>query len=237
MSAYARAPHQGVIVRNFDRPDTDAIKSLNEAYTGMILDHLGKQGALAHPIRPIARHMSVCGPATTTLGPDLGMRRAAIDLAEPGDVLVVAAGGAAEFACFGDGTATRMQLKKLAGAVVDGGVRDVAGIRALGFPTFCRSVTPRNFFYPADGAYGAVNVPVVVGGQMVHPGDLICGDADGVVVVPRSLVNSVAAAVAAQLRIERAERASWEEYPPYGIEGQLRDRGYKFVDKLSDLDT
>lgn len=235
MTAYARSPHQGVVVRNFDRPDTESITALDDAYTGMVLDHLGKLGALAHPIGPIAPHMRVCGPATTTLGPDLGMRRAAIDLAEPGDVLVVAAGGAAEFACFGDGTATRMQLKEMAGAVIDGAVRDVAGIRALDFPTFSRSVTPRNFFYPADGAYGAVNVPVVVGGQMIYPGDLICADADGVVVVPRALVSSVADAVTARLQAERAERSAWREYPAYEVEEELRGRGYEFVDKPSDL--
>jgi 4-hydroxy-4-methyl-2-oxoglutarate aldolase len=99
----------------------------------------------------------------------------AIDLALPGDVLVVAAGGVTDYACFGDGTAQRMMLKGMAGAVVDGSTRDARFLRQLAFPTFVRGVTPRNYHYPVSAEYGAVNVSVVCGGVLVEPGDVILG--------------------------------------------------------------
>jgi 4-hydroxy-4-methyl-2-oxoglutarate aldolase len=212
------------------------VNAFREFYTGIVLDHLGKFGAMSHGLGPLSPGMRVCGPATTSLGPDLSLRRAAIDLAQPGDVLVVAAGGAVEFACFGDGTAKRMQVKGLGGAVIDGAVRDAAGIRALGFPTFCRAVTPRNYFYPIEQSYGAVNVPVVVAGQQVEPGDLVLGDDDGIVVVPRGLVDDLVPVVSERLAAERQERGSWREYPPYAVEDELAERGYRFQESLTEVE-
>lgn len=77
-----------------------------------------------------------------------------------------------------------MMLKKMQGAVIDGSTRDAGGIRALGFPTFVKGITPRNYHYPVSPEYGSVNVPVVCGGVLINPGDLIIGDDDGVIVIP-----------------------------------------------------
>lgn len=227
-----RHPDQGVIVESFTRPGPDAVRSIGGCYTGLILDHLGKHGAMHVEIGPLAPGMRVAGPATTSLGPDLTVRRAAIDLAEPGDVLVVAAGGVEDFACFGDGTARRMQLKGMAGAVVDGSVRDSAGIRELEFPTFARGVTARNYHYPASGEHGAVNVPVVCGGVVVSPGDLVVGDDDGIVVVPRQEVDRLAGLLRERLEAERAERSAWTGYPAYGVQRQLEALGYRAVPRI-----
>ena len=206
------------------------MQAFSTFYTGIVLDHLGKFGAMSVDIAPLAPGMKVCGPATTTLGPDLSLRRAAIDLAHPGDVLVVAAGGVRDYACFGDGTGKRMQVKGMAGAVIDGSTRDAAGLRELGFPTFCRGVTPRNYFYPVEHSFGAVNIAVTVGGQQVEPGDLIVGDDDGVVVVPRQQAEELAPIIAAQLASERKERADWGEYPAFDVMAELKERGYSIED-------
>jgi 4-hydroxy-4-methyl-2-oxoglutarate aldolase len=227
MTAYRSSPHQGRILRSFKRPDSRVVEIFQTFYSGLVLDHLGKFGAMPYDLQPLAPGMKVCGPATTTLGPDLSLRRAAIDLAQPGDVLVVAAGGIREYACFGDGTGKRMQVKGMAGAVIDGAVRDAAGLRALNFPTFCRGVTPRNYFYPIEQHYGAVNVPVTVGGQVVEPGDLMFGDDDGVVVIPQDQAAELAPVIAKQLAIEREERAAWGEYPAYDVWAELEQRGYR----------
>lgn len=224
-----RHPAQGRVVRRIRRPAREAVETFRKTYTGLILDHLGKHCALTG-IHPLSPGMFVCGPAVTSLGPDLTVRRMAIDLAEPGDVLVVAAGGDPLTACFGDGTAGRMMLKPMAGAVIDGATRDAAGLRRLGFPTFARGATPRNFHYPVAPEYGGVNVPVVCGGVLVSPGDLVVGDDDGVVVVPRDRVEALAPVVLAALHEEQARRAAMTSYEPFGVEDEMRRRGYAFDD-------
>lgn len=213
------------VVTTIERPDVDLVTRFARLYTGLALDQMGKQGAMSG-VDALSPGMRVCGPAVTCLGLDLTVRRAAIDLARPGDVLVVAAGGHDDVACFGDGTATRMMTKGMAGAVLDACTRDAAGIRRLGFPTFCRGTTARNLDYPAMGDVGAVNVPIVCAGVAVSPGDLVLGDDDGVVVVPRGEVPRVLEAAEAKLAEETAERSSWVEYPPFGALEELRRRGY-----------
>jgi 4-hydroxy-4-methyl-2-oxoglutarate aldolase len=223
-----RHPLQGRVVRSVRRPAKDVIVEFADFYTGIVLDALGKHGAMDVDIAPLSPGLTVCGPAVTALGPDLTVRRMAIDLAQPGDVLVVAAGNVRDYACFGDGTATRMMTKSLVGAVIDGCTRDAAGLRRLAFPTFCRGVTARNYHYPSWGDHGAVNVPVVCGGVTVAPGDLVIGDDDGIVVVPFAAVDMVRAIVRPKLAAERAERSSWDAYPPYDVEDELMKRGYEF---------
>lgn len=223
-----RHPLQGRVVVTIKRPQQQVVDAFRDFYTGIVLDALGKYGAMHVDIQPLTPGMRICGPAVTALGPDLTVRRMAIDLAEPGDVLIVAAGDVRDYACFGDGTARRMMTKSLAGAVIDGCTRDAAGIRRLGFPTFCRGVTARNYHYPAGGDHGGLNVPVVCGGVVIEPGDLIIGDDDGVVVVPRDRAAAVRDGVAPKLAAERTERDSWTSYPPFDVATELKQRGYRF---------
>jgi 4-hydroxy-4-methyl-2-oxoglutarate aldolase len=134
-----------------------------------------------------------------------------------------------EVACFGDMTATGWKSKGIEGVVVDGACRDVAGLRALGFPAFARAVTPRNFHYPAGLEHGAVNVPVVCAGVLVEPGDIVIGDDDGVVVVPRRIAAEIVAAASAFLEGERGFRAMLsEQYLSFGAAEQLEEHGYTF---------
>lgn len=135
------------------------------------------------------------------------MRRAAIDLAQPGDVVVVAAGGGKERSCFGGVTAAHMQTRGIAGVLVDGMVRDLAELRRIAFPTVTRGTTPLNFDYPAGREDGAVNVPVDIDGVRITPGDVVVGDEDGTVIVPRDRVAAVIAK--AQALEERLLRCGW----------------------------
>ncbi|MGE7925716.1 RraA family protein [Viridibacillus arvi] len=220
---------QGVVVREIDRPNLEIINRLKNFYTGIILDHLGKYGAMITDIKPLSSGMKICGPAITSYGPDLSVRRMAINLAKPGDVLVVAAHGIEDYACYGDGTAKRMQVKGMEGAVIDGSTRDSAGIKELNFPTFVKNVTPKNYHYPVSAEYGSVNIPIVCGGVIVNPGDIIFGDDDGVLVIPKDISIDVINSIENFLEEEIQTRDSWNSYEPFDVEDELKQRGYVFV--------
>jgi 4-hydroxy-4-methyl-2-oxoglutarate aldolase len=218
----------GRIYEKVDRPPEWIIDELRSAYSGFILDRLGKRGAMDPCIQPLAPGMRVCGPAVTCHGADLTVRRAAIDLAQPGDVLVIAA-ASSNRACFGDGTARRMMLKGLEGIVLDAPTRDAAALRTLPFATFGRGATPRNNHYPVESGQGAVNVPVMAGGVLVKPGDVIFGDDDGIVVVPRSACEQVARGLQEAVQREHADRLRMTAYVPFDVRAQLVKDGYVFV--------
>lgn len=154
---------------------------------------MGRRGALASAIKPIRSGMRVLGPAFTCVCPagDNLTLHAALKLARPGDVLVCAAAGFTEQGLFGDVMASCAKGKGLAGLVVDGGVRDTADIHRIGFPVFSRSISIKG---AVKETLGALNQPVVVGGELVSPGDLIIGDDDGVVVIPAARIEETAAA-------------------------------------------
>lgn len=223
-------PALRVVVAKIERPSADTIAKYRKLYTGHVLDHLGKHGAMHSPIKPVFAGARICGPAVTVLGADWRFRFTAADIAQPGDVIVIVP-GSAEHACFGDVTATRWHARGIGGAVVDGAVRDIGGLRTLAFPTFARNVTPRTFDYPAGVDHGAVNVPVACGGIVVTPGDMIIGDEDGVVVIPRAVAAEVAETALGYLAKERAKKEAFArgEIPTGVAAGELRERGYRFI--------
>jgi 4-hydroxy-4-methyl-2-oxoglutarate aldolase len=114
-----------------------------------------------------------------------------------------------------------------AGVVIDGATRDAVQLRRLSFPTFVRRVTPRNFDYPFTPEYGAVNVEVSCGGVIVHPGDVIIGDDDGVVAVPKTQAEQMAETIVSEMLAQEREREI-KAYKPYDVRDELRARGYTF---------
>jgi len=137
---------------------------------------------------------SLCGPAFTVKVPegDNLMLHKAMDLAEPGDVLVVDAGGDPHRAVFGDLIVTYCRKRGIAGIVVDGAIRDRKTIGALtDFPVYATGVCPNG---PWKNGPGEIGFPVTCGGVIVRPGDIIVGDLDGVIVVPLAEADAVAAA-------------------------------------------
>lgn len=223
-----RAPQQGLIRRSFDRSASGAVRALSACYTGFVLDRLGKLGCMSPAMKPLSLRTRICGLATTVLGAELEVRRMAIDLAQPGDVLVIAAGGMTDHACFGDATALRMQRKGMAGCVIDGSTRDAASLRAMKFPIFVKGVTARNYHYPYGGEHGAVNVPIVCDGVLVHPGDVALGDDDGVVVVPAAVALTLAQTIERELAAEQAVRKAMTSFQPFAVQDVLAKRGYRF---------
>jgi regulator of RNase E activity RraA len=129
--------------------------------------------------------LPLCGLAVTVNArpADNLMVHKALQVATPGDIVVVCTGGNTNSAVFGELMCTTAAAAGLGGIVVDGAIRDVEGITRLGFPAFSRSVSPGSC--DKDGP-GEINVPISCGGTVVNPGDIILGDADGVAVVPRA---------------------------------------------------
>jgi 4-hydroxy-4-methyl-2-oxoglutarate aldolase len=168
----------------FDRPDPHLVERLAAYSSATIHEAQGRLGALTSAIKPVDNAMSLCGPAfTVRCAPrDNIMLQVAIACAQPGDVIVVSAGEYAEAGSFGDVLANACIAKGIGGLVTDTGVRDTRELRELGFPVFSFSVSVKG---TVKETIGPLAEPVLIGGEIVRPGDVVRGDADGVVVVRR----------------------------------------------------
>jgi 4-hydroxy-4-methyl-2-oxoglutarate aldolase len=166
----------------FERPSPEVVAGLGKYSAATIHEAQGRKGALSHRIKPVDPVMSFCGPAFTVEAQagDNIMVQVAISYARPGDVIIVAAGELEQAGSFGDVLATACRSKGLAAFVTDSGVRDSADLKTLGFPVFSGSVCIEG---TVKETLGPINRPVAVGGQIVRPGDILRGDADGIVVV------------------------------------------------------
>jgi RraA family protein len=141
-------------------------------------------------IKNLSSDASICGPACTVKvypGDNLMVHKA-LDIAQPGDVLVVDAGESGMNGIVGDLISTKAQFKGIQGFVIDGLIRDLPDIQALGYPVFARGVTPVG---PLHRGPGEINFPVSCGGIVVNPGDIICGDKNGLVVVRQEFAREL----------------------------------------------
>lgn len=190
-------PH---IITKYDRPDPALVAELGQYSSAHIHESQGRLGAIDSGIKPLDRDMSFCGVAYTVVchPRDNLMLQVAISHAGPGDVLVVSSGDQPA-GQFGDVLANACVARGIAALVTDGGVRDTREIRELGFPVFSKYVCIQG---TVKETLGPVNHPLIFGGQLVRPGDVIKGDCDGVVVVKR---EDVASALEACRKREAAE--------------------------------
>ena len=169
-----------------ERPEPDVVKGFAAFDTPAISDLMNRLYTMSSAIHCVTtEHGTVMGPACTVKvfpGDNLMVHKS-LDIAKPGDVVVVDAASSTTFAVLGDLVSTKARHRGIGGFVVDGLIRDLPPIQALGdFPVFARGVSPIG---PLHRGPGEVNFPVSVGGIVVHPGDLVVGDRNGVVVVPR----------------------------------------------------
>lgn len=165
------------------RPPREAFEFLAGAPTGNICDAMDRFGAMDYQIRPLDAAMRVIGIALTVRtrpGDNLALYKA-LDVARPGDVLVIATYDYTTGSTFGDIVVNIAKRKGIAGIVCDGLCRDASGIRAVGLPVFTRGLSPSS---PQKDGPGEIGAPVSCGGLTVSSGDVIVGDEDGVVVVP-----------------------------------------------------
>ena len=178
------------VKKEFERPAASVVDTLTGVPTGFLVDAQNGTGAFDYRIKPLNRDMSFTGAAITVhVEPrDMLPVQPAIALAQPGDVLVIATNGYDGAAIIGDNVAIMAHNKGLAAIVTDGLARDVAGILAADIPVFCAGVSPNS---PYARGPGSIGMPVALGPSIVNPGDILVGDREGVVHIPRDQVNEV----------------------------------------------
>lgn len=184
------------VYKKIHRADDQTLARLRSASVGEVSDVLHGMGVMDAGIQGIYAPMDrLFGSALTAdVSPGDGfLMRPAIDVAQPGDVLIVNSHGATARAVIGGGVGVQMVHRGIKGMIVDGAVRDVAEFVALKLPVMARAVSPRSG--TSREGWGEVNVPIACGGVVVNPGDVIIGDPEGVVVVPRARAAAVADAL------------------------------------------
>lgn len=189
----------GTIIDSIERPPPDFVADAARFGTATLHEASGQRGALPSPIKPVAPAFRVCGPAVTVLSPpadNLWLHRA-IYVAGPGDVVIADLAGHYEAGYWGEIMSQAAIVRGLGGVVLDGCARDGELLNQLGFPVFARGLCIRGTAKDLN-AVGAINTPVRVGQVVVFPGDLVVGDSDGVVVIPRDEVADVLAKAAAR---------------------------------------
>lgn len=206
------------------KPDTIFAEMLKQS-TATVHEAMGRRGALPSAIKPVAATMRVCGPAFTVDCPpmdNLSLHHA-IYAAKPGDVLVVRVADHYEAGYWGEIMGVAAQARGLAGLVIDGGVRDSRELAAIGFATFSRGLCIKG---TTKHGGGRLNGPVAIGGVVVEPGDLVLGDADGVVVVPQAegpaILAKAVQRVENEARIMEQLRGGKTTLEIYGLKPEAR---------------
>ena len=186
----------------FERVSPDRVERAKAYASTILCDVAGRRGSLNGRVQPLHASMKVAGPAFTVEarpGDNLGFH-VALAIAKPGDVIIVDGKGDLGCALFGDLMVTQARAAGIAGLVVDAAVRDTNELIERGYPIFAAGRNPAG---PTKGIPGRLGIPICVAGAPVNPGDLVVGDADGVVVIPRNDVDAVLAAAATKLADEQ----------------------------------
>jgi len=184
-------PPRLVIRAKFPRLREEQLAPFRDRTTSFVVDAMNGRGALDHAIKPLDPGSRFVGSALTARAGarDNLAALAALDLIEPGDVLVVATQGFDGTATLGDNMAKIARLRGAVAVVTDGMVRDAAEIIELGLPCFCRGITPNSAFPSGPGEVG---LPLALGEVAIDAGDLVMGDRDGVVIVPYARIPAIA---------------------------------------------
>jgi len=221
-----------VIVRNIVRPGADVVRQLGEFGVATVHEAQGRTGLMRPYMRPIYSSASVAGAAVTVSchpGDNL-MIHAAIEVCRPGDVLVVAPLSDSTDGMFGELLATSCRAQGIVAMVIDAGVRDVADLTRMEFPVWSKAIS----------AQGTVNVDVSCAGAVVHPGDVVVADVDGVVTVARGAAEEVARLAEQRLLKEKRNRERLRSgelgLDMYGLRVRLAELGVRYVEQAAGID-
>ncbi len=221
------------IVRNVQRTDAAVIAGLAQCGSATVHEAQGRIGFVDANIRPIQQHRRLAGTAITVSchpGDNL-MIHAAVEMCQAGDVLVVTNTAPSTHGMFGELIATSLMSRSVQALVIDAGVRDTSELRDLGFAVWSRHVSCQG---TVKASPGSVNVPVVLGGIAVNPGDVIVADDDGVVVVARERAGEVLRQSRAREATEATSRARLAAgelgLDIYGLRSLLESLGVTYED-------
>ena len=222
------------IVRRIQRPDADAVRTLGQLGVATAHEAQGRTGLMRPYMRPIYATARAAGPAVTVScqpGDNL-MIHAALELCQAGDILVVTTTSESTDGMFGELLAVSSRARGVAGLVIDAGVRDVTEITAMDFPVWAKAISAQG---TVKATPGSVNVTVVCAGAIVHAGDVIVGDADGVCVVPRDGAAEIARLGMGRVAKEEQTRERLRNgelgLDFYGFRARLAELGVRYVDE------
>ncbi|EPZ45745.1 4-carboxy-4-hydroxy-2-oxoadipate aldolase/oxaloacetate decarboxylase [Alicyclobacillus acidoterrestris] len=189
-----------VIVTHIERANANDVQALSAFGVATVHEAMGRRGLMNPYLRPIYDDAKVCGTAVTVSchpGDNL-MIHAAMEVCRPGDVLVVTVTSASTDGMFGELLGVSARAQGAQGLIIDAGVRDTVELTEMRFPVWAKAISAKG---TVKATAGSVNIPVVCAGCIVNPGDIIVGDRDGVVVVPKAEAAQVA--LAAQARTDK----------------------------------
>ncbi len=220
------------IKKTWKRPAAAKLAKLMGVQTGQAVDAMDGRGGLDAAIKPLdPACCTILGTAVTCeTGPNDNLAiLGALAIAKAGDVIISATEGFAHSAVIGDNVALMAKGKGIAGLVVDGMMRDLAGLLPVGIPLFCRGITPNSCVRSGPGRVG---LPVVVGGLTIHSGDIVIGDRDGIVIIPQTeldrLLPLIEKVLAAEAETQKKIKGGFTNLG--GIEDLLKSAKVRFVD-------